>query len=134
MGHIRVLVAEMPTLHADIVRRIIAEQPDMVIVGEVGAGGPVREVVERTDPDVLLVATSGDELPCSSLALVLVRPWLRVLTLGPDSRLGSVIVETQLHDWPRDGWHERLVEAVRHEGAPRPNEPGGSSGPRAEGR
>jgi chemotaxis response regulator CheB len=112
MSHIRVLVAAMPALHAGIITRIVGEQPDMSIVGEVGAGGSVREAVEQTDPDVMLVTTTGSGLPCATLELVLVRPRLRVLALdltgGQDS-----LVETRHRTLPRDAWPASLADAIR---------------------
>ena len=96
-SQIRVLLAELPVLHADIVKRIVGEQHDMSVVGEVDAGGPVRQAVERTRPDVMLVAATGAGLPCACLELVLAHPWLRVVALDVTGRQGS-FVETRR--WP----------------------------------
>jgi hypothetical protein len=107
-----VLLAELPVLHADIVKRIVGEQHDMSVVGEVDAGGPVRQAVERTQPDLMLVAATGSGLPCACLELVLAHPWLRVLALDVTGRQGS-FVETRRCGWSREAWAEGLVDAIR---------------------
>jgi chemotaxis response regulator CheB len=116
MSHIRVLVAGMPVLHADIIRRIVGAQPDISIVGEIGAGGPDHDAVQRADPDVVLVATAAADPACACLGVVWEHPWLRVLTLDVAGLQGS-FVESRLRRG-REVWPDSLVEAIRHAAAP----------------
>jgi hypothetical protein len=117
MRHIRVLVAGMPTLHADIVKRIVDEQLDMSVVGEVEVGGQLREALERADADVMLVGVTGTDPRCASLGIVWEHPWLRVLALDTTGRQHSPI-EIRLCGSPEETWPVGLVEAIRHGGGP----------------
>jgi chemotaxis response regulator CheB len=117
MRHIRVLVAGMPRLHADIIKRIVDQQLDMSVIGEVEADGRLRAAVERTDADVMLLGVTGTD-PRSCLGLIWEHPWLRVLALDTTGRQHSPI-EIRLRGSPEATWPIGLVEAIRHAGEPR---------------
>jgi hypothetical protein len=116
MRHIRVLVAGMPRLHADIVKRIVDRQLDMSVVGEVEADDRLGDALERADSDVMLLGvTSGD--PRAGFGLIWEHPWLRVLALDTSGRQHSPI-EIRLRGSPEATWPTDLVEAIRHAGEP----------------
>lgn len=111
MSQIRVMVTTMPPLHADIIQRIIREQPDMEIVGEVAVVEAIGAVTAQADPDVVLVSSTASDFVGASVPLVLAHPWLRVVAL--DTERNGSFVETRLSEWLTNAWPENLVEAIR---------------------
>lgn len=126
MHRIRVLVTAMPPLHADIIRPIIREQPDMEIVGEAAADQFLAEVIERTEPDVVLVTTNVTEFVGAAVPLVLNYPRIRVVAV--DTERNGSFVETRLSERLTKAWPDNLVDAikraVRRPVAPPPSDTG----------
>jgi chemotaxis response regulator CheB len=112
MDHIRILVTVMPPLHADIIRPIIREQPDMEIVGEAATVQSVGEVIEHTHPDVVLVTTGATDLVAAAVPLVLDYPPVRVVIVDTERRNGS-FAETRHSDWLTKAWPDNLADAIR---------------------
>jgi hypothetical protein len=69
----------MPEMLRDIVARILAEQPDMEIVGGTEAMGSLRDV----GADVVVI---GHDDPTLATRLVTDRPCLKVLAVTADGR------------------------------------------------
>lgn len=104
---VRVLISDLPDLQADIVARLVSDQPDMVVVGERGADSLAE--LEQLSADVILVSPTvgGDEgrtlarLHASAdsgvLAIDTTRGWI----------LGVVTVPND-HAWP-----EKIIAAIR---------------------
>lgn len=116
MNQIRVLIAEMPALHADIVKRIIGEQADMAVVGEVDVVERMGQTVDLTGIDVVLTSSAGTGPACAHHAAVWEHPWLRLVALDGDRH--DAFVETRLHEWRTQGWPQNLVEVIRHAATP----------------
>src|ERR1700758_5475888 len=53
---VRVLVANYPRLMRELVMATVADQPDIEVVGEVQDESDLTEVVEKVEPDVLIIA------------------------------------------------------------------------------
>ena len=129
MDHIRVLVTAMPRLHADIIRPIIQEQPDMEIVGQAATVESIGGVIEHTDADVVLMTTSAAEFIAAAVPLVLDHPRIRVVAV--DTERNGSFVEARLSEWLTKAWPDNLVDAIRHAMArrviapPRCGDPGG---------
>lgn len=58
---IRVLLANRPRMILDLVREIIAQEPDMEVVGEVSDSLHLPLVVKESEADVVVVAFEGIE-------------------------------------------------------------------------
>jgi DNA-binding NarL/FixJ family response regulator len=112
MDHIRVLVTAMPSLHADIIRRIIREQPDMEIVGEAATIESIGAVIEHTQPDVVLVTTGSTAFVGAAVPLVLDHPHVRVVAV--DTERNGWFVEARLSEWLTKAWPDNLVDTIRH--------------------
>lgn len=56
MKRVRVLVANRPRVMRDLVLAVIADQPDIEVIGEVQDESELAETVEEAQPDVLIVA------------------------------------------------------------------------------
>jgi DNA-binding NarL/FixJ family response regulator len=82
---VRVLVANRPRLMRELVLATIAEQPDIEIVGEIQEEAEILIMVERTDPDFVIIALGeSDDRPGICDWVLRKHPELRVLAIAPD--------------------------------------------------
>lgn len=89
MKRVRVLIANRPRLMRELVMATIADQPDIEIVGEVGDGGDLTEVVEQVQPDVLILTMDEPEKRLGQCGFLLGRyPQMRILALAPEQNRG----------------------------------------------
>lgn len=89
MKRVRVLVANRPRLMREMVIATITEQPDIDIVGEVTDDGDLNDMVEQTQPDVLIVSLEEPERPRGQCGFLLGRyPQMRILALAPEQNRG----------------------------------------------
>ncbi len=89
MKRVRVLVANRPRLMREMVMTTIADQPDIEIVGEVVNEKDLNDIVEQTQPDVLIVALEEPERPLGKCGFLLGRyPRMRILALAPEQNRG----------------------------------------------
>ncbi len=116
MNRIRVLIIEMPQLMTDIVKEIIARQPDIELAGIIASAAGAERAVRRGHADVVLCQLQRDELPAVYRALLETCPRLRLLAIDPGDRTGSVY-ELRPTRSPLDVWPEGLVDAIRAGGA-----------------
>ncbi len=85
----RVLVANRPRLMREMVMATIADQPDIEIIGEVANEDDLNEIVEQTQPDVLILALDESEQPVVRCGFLLGRyPRMRILALAPEQNRG----------------------------------------------
>ena len=83
--HIRVLMSGMPRILRDIVSKLIAEQPDMRVVGAFADDVGVDTLAELR-PDVLVLGSNAADVASLCLGLVQQRPALKVLAVEMDGR------------------------------------------------
>ncbi len=89
MKRVRVLVANRPRLMREMLMAMIADHPDIEIVGEVTRGEDLIEAVEQTRPDVLIVALEEPERPLGQCGFLLGQyPRMRILALAPEQNRG----------------------------------------------
>lgn len=89
MKRVRVLVANRPRLMREMVVATITDQPDIEIVGEVTEDGELNDMVEQTQPDVLIVSLEEPERPLGQCGFLLGRyPGMRILALAPEQNRG----------------------------------------------
>jgi chemotaxis response regulator CheB len=91
----RIVLVGMPTMLHDLVKEIIANEPDMQIVDELpeaeaGDEANVLLRVVRARADVLVIGGSAGELPEKGLRLLHAYPKLRVLGVSSDGRRGFI--------------------------------------------
>ena len=109
---IRVLVANVPAQYGEMARRLIEEQPDMVVVAEVE--GHLDTLLAATDGvDVVVVgALHADSLPplCSHLLLEI--PDLRIVVLPAGGDAGAAYWLGLRHQ-PLDTSTTALADGIR---------------------
>ena len=89
MKRVRVLVANRPRLMREMVMETIADQPDIEIVGEVLNEKDLNDIVEQTQPDVLILSLDEPEKPLGKCGFLLGRyPRMRILALAPEKNRG----------------------------------------------
>jgi hypothetical protein len=81
----RVLVANRPRLMRELVMATFADQPDIDVVGETPNETEITELVERTRPDLLIIALEEPEARPGLCGFLLGRyPQMRILAVGPE--------------------------------------------------
>ncbi len=89
MKRVRVLVANRPRLMREMVIETISDQPDIEVVGEVVNDKDLNEIVEQTQPDVLILSLEEPEKPLGQCGFLLGRyPRMRILALAPEQNKG----------------------------------------------
>ena len=89
LKRVRVLVANQPRLMREMVIETIADQPDIEVVGEVVHENELNEIVEQTQPDVLILSLEEPERPLGKCGFLLGRyPSMRILALAPEQNRG----------------------------------------------
>jgi len=86
---VRVLVANHPRLMRELVLAVIADQPDIEIIGEVQEESQLAEAVEDAEPDILILALEDADKRIAQCGFLLGRyPQMRILALAPEQNLG----------------------------------------------
>jgi AmiR/NasT family two-component response regulator len=86
---VRVLVANRPRLMRELVLAVIADQPDIEVIGEVLDESELAEIVEDALPDVLILALDDAEKRIAQCGFLLGRyPQMRILALAPEQNRG----------------------------------------------
>jgi chemotaxis response regulator CheB len=81
---IRILVANRPKLMRELLLGTLADQPWIEIIGEVTDDSEISELVHRTAPDLLVIATDGPgKRPPICDSLLQVHPELRIIAVAP---------------------------------------------------
>jgi len=89
LKRVRVLVANRPRLMREMLMATIADQPDIEIVGEVINEKDLNDIVDQTQPDVLILALEEPERPLGQCGFLLGRyPRMRILALAPEQNRG----------------------------------------------
>ena len=105
MKRVRVLVANQPRLMREMVIATISDQPDIEIVGEVVNEDDLNDVVEQTQPDVLILSLEEPERPLGKSGFLLGRyPRMRILALAPEQNRG-------VYYWARIDIRNKPVES-----------------------
>lgn len=115
MKHVRVLVANRPRLMREMVIATIADHPDIEIVGEVIDDSELNEIVEQTQPDVLIVALEEPEQPLGQCGFLLGRyPRMRILALAPEQNRGIYYwAMINIRNKPVESSEAGLLNAIR---------------------
>lgn len=115
MKRVRVLVANQPRLMREMVIATLADQPDIDIVGEVTKESDLNEMVEQTQPDVLIVALQEPEKPLGKCGFLLGRyPRMRIVALAPEKNRGIYYwAMVDIRNKPVESSESGLLNAIR---------------------
>jgi chemotaxis response regulator CheB len=83
---IRIVVADLSQLAADVVDRAIAEQPDMVVVGRRSSLAGLLELAHTVVPQVVIVGVSEPRVPPECCALLARTD--RLMVIGIEATVG----------------------------------------------
>jgi len=102
---IRVLVANRPRLMRELILTTFSDQPDIEIVGEVTDEADIPVSVEKTNPDVVVIAQDKlGERPSICDTVFRQRPDVRVIAVAPHHNYS-------VHYWASLNIHSHDVEA-----------------------
>jgi chemotaxis response regulator CheB len=102
---IRVLVANRPRLMRELMLATFSDQPDIEIVGEVADEAEIALSVEKTNPDVVVIAQGkSGERPSICDAVLRQRPEVRIIAVAPHQN-------HSVHYWASLNIHSHNVEA-----------------------
>jgi AmiR/NasT family two-component response regulator len=115
LKRVRVLVANRPRLMREMVIATIADQPDIEIVGEVIDESDLNEIVEQTQPDVLILALEEPERPRGQCGFLLGRyPRMRILALAPEQNRGIYYwAMIDIRNKPVESSEAGVLDAIR---------------------
>jgi hypothetical protein len=113
----RVLVANRPRLMRELVLAVVADQPDIEVVGEVNEESQLVEAVEATRPDVVILALDDDEKRTSRCGFLLGRyPHMKILSLAPEQNRGLFYwAFVDVRSRPLESSEAGILNALRQE-------------------
>jgi AmiR/NasT family two-component response regulator len=86
---VRVLVANRPRLMRELVLAVIADQPDIEVIGEVHDENELAQAVEEAQPDVLILALEDANKRVVQCGFLLGRyPQMKIVALAPEQNRG----------------------------------------------
>jgi AmiR/NasT family two-component response regulator len=115
LKRVRVLVANRPRLMREMVIATISDQPDIDIVGEVTKESELNDMIEQTQPDVLIVALEEPERPLGKCGFLLGRyPRMRILALAPEKNRGLYYwAMVDIRNKPVESSESGVLNAIR---------------------
>src|SRR6476660_4004808 len=114
MRSIKVLLANDPLILREVVREIIARQPDMEVVGEILDPLGVLLAVKETEADVVVISLRDSEEPGLVSHLLAECPYVTVLGLASQ---GDTAIIVQMCLWRKgivDPSEVNILRALRH--------------------
>jgi chemotaxis response regulator CheB len=101
---IRVLVANNPRLMRELILTTFADQPDIEIVGEVADESDIPEIVDRTEPDFLVISQESlGKRPLICDVVLHRHPALKIIAVASEHNYS-------VHYWASFDIHSRDVE------------------------
>ncbi len=83
------MVANRPRLMRELVLAVIADQPDIEVIGELEDENDLAEAVEEAQPDILILALDGADHHVAQCGFLLGRyPHMKILALAPEQNRG----------------------------------------------
>ena len=102
---IRVLVANSPRLMRELIVATLTGQPDIEIVGEVEDEAEIAGCVEKTSPDVIVIAQARPKVrPAICDEVLRQRPDIQMIAVAPHDKYS-------VHYWATLDIHSHAVEA-----------------------
>ena len=112
---IRVLVANRPRLMRELILTTFADQPDIVIVGEVGEDSEISESVKRTLPNFVVIALDHPgRRPAICDELLREHPEVRVIAVAPERNIVVYYwASLNIHSNDIEASEEGILSAMR---------------------
>jgi hypothetical protein len=86
---VRVLVANGPRLMRDVVLAVLADQPDIEVIGEIQDEHELALAVEEARPDVLILGLDDGHKRATQCGFLVGRyPQMKILALAPEKNRG----------------------------------------------
>jgi len=82
----RIVLAALPGMLDDIVRRIIDAAPDFEVVGDVADLREAERVAGSVGADLVIIGTSADDPPLAGAALAEACPGIAIVGIDADAR------------------------------------------------
>jgi chemotaxis response regulator CheB len=112
---IRILVANRPKLMRELVLGTLADQPWIEIIGEVADDSEIPDLVQKTSPDLLVIATDEPgKRPLICDSLLRQHPELRIIAVAPYKNYSVFYWATlDIHSDDIEASEEGILSAVR---------------------
>ena len=89
MKRVRVLVANRPQLMRELVLAVIADQPDIEVIGELKDENELAEAIEEGRPDILILELDDADKRVAQCGFLLGRyPQMKIIALAPEKNRG----------------------------------------------
>ncbi len=115
MKRVRVLVANHPRLMRELVLAVIADQPDIEVIGELQDENELAEAVEEAQPDILILALDDADKRVAQCGFLLGRyPQMKILALAPEQNRGVLYWATvDVRTRPLESSEAGILSALR---------------------
>jgi AmiR/NasT family two-component response regulator len=112
---VRVLVANRPRLMRELVLAVIADQPDIEVIGEVQDENQLTEMIEDAQPDVLILTLDDADKRIAQCGFLLGRyPQMKIIALAPEKNRGLFYWATvDVRTKPLESSEAGLLSALR---------------------
>ena len=112
---VRVLVANHPRLMRELVLAVIADQPDIEVIGELQDENELAEAVEEAQPDILILALDDADKRVAQCGFLLGRyPQMKILALAPEQNRGVLYWATvDVRTRPLESSEAGILSALR---------------------
>jgi chemotaxis response regulator CheB len=113
---IRILVANSPTLMRELILAALADEPGVEIVGEVAEEADIRNRVQQTSPDVLVIALDEPKKrPDICDALLRQHPGLRIIAVASQQNCSVFYwASFDIHASEIEASEQGIINAVRN--------------------
>ena len=115
MKRVRVLVANRPRLMRELVLAVIAEQPDIEVIGEVEDENQLAEMIEDAEPDILILTLDDADKRIAQCGFLLGRhPQMKIIALAPEKNRGLLYWATvDVRTKPLESSEAGILSALR---------------------
>ncbi len=115
MKRVRVLVANRPRLMRELVLAVIADQPDIEVIGEVEDENQLTEMIEDAEPDILILTLDDADKRIAQCGFLLGRyPQMKIIALAPEKNRGLFYWATvDVRTKPLESSEAGLLSALR---------------------
>jgi chemotaxis response regulator CheB len=112
---VRVLVANRPRLMRELVLAVIADQPDIEVIGEVEDENQLTEMIEDAEPDILILTLDDADKRIVQCGFLLGRhPQMKIIALAPEKNRGLLYWATvDVRTKPLESSEAGLLSALR---------------------
>jgi chemotaxis response regulator CheB len=112
---VRVLVANHPRLMRELILAVIADQPDIEIIGALEDEKELTEAIEQAQPDILILALDNAEQRVAQCGFLLGRhPNMKILALAPEQNRGMFYWATvEVRTKPLESSEAGILSALR---------------------